>query len=773
MPYENIPGVGATFLDGAFKQNTVSTQPRILNLGPTQSGLSYEIFQVGLVGGAAKEFGANNEVLKAVHEEVAQGADNIAIMRIGGRKGDLTLTDSASKTLVITPEVRDDQVMDRYALAMDGTGTQNRVVVWDLEEEEYVFDSEEILVINPGTVQVVDNGLDRFSVGTIGDTSTYIKFADLVPADFTANGSATMSTVVATQGSDGLNASLVEKYAALNTAYHMLDFKDADYVRPVRVYIDDQNVASGDVADYWKGVPAAGTSCDTLGYLWQYIYQGKLYTYFVDSATYFTDLPTASAAAVTVNTDLTLTAQKAGAGGNKVSIEIDATGAAGPTVTISEPACDKLKILVVDDGSNTTADAVTAINAALANYTTTTGVLASSLVQASGGGVTVLTSVPETNLTGGTGGAVLTHADLTGDPVPAAVAARFSAGSDIELRECNFAHQLATFCYLASTTWKSLMGAISFKAPTDLSRAGVAAWVGTLPTFTTIGEIQAIDSASDNGTGILGHKLLAGEAGYRDYLVVDGNSGDGYAFGGLILTEGASLPNGTDFPYGIDDTDERIDAEGAPVDIGKHIFVTYDWPIHRNAFARTGTSPGATKQYRGELASSLLGKLATMAENQEPIGLNGQLIRVAAPPRVHATQQNDLAKIRAIGLRQEPGVGLILVSAKTAAHPDSDYIRSSTMRSVNRELRGVRSIAKTYIGGPFSPERLVALQSAIEAFLQAEQVLGFNQGARVQLSYTRTDKILGKLTVRLRMVPPFSIEAIDVEIALAADESEL
>jgi hypothetical protein len=92
---------------------------------------------------------------------------------------------------------------------------------------------------------------------------------------------------------------------------------------------------------------------------------------------------------------------------------------------------------------------------------------------------------------------------------------------------------------------------------------------------------------------------------------------------------------------------------------------------------------------------------------------------------------------------------------------------------VNRELSGIRRIAKRYIGKPFNSQRLAALQADIDGFLVAERKRQIHDGAKAVLFYTKADRVLGKLTVRLKMVPPFTIEHIDVEMSLAAEESEL
>jgi hypothetical protein len=784
MPYENIPHVGATYLDGAFKIITPSAQPEILVLGASAGGLPYERFRVGNVRQAEVEFGASSELMQGVHEAVAQNADNVSVMRIGGKTGSLVLTDSAGGTLTITPELRDAEALERYVLVMDGAGPSNRIAVFDIEDETWVYDSDEILVINGSvlpTVDVDDTGLDLFSVNSFTDPGTGIVLDTLVLGDFTAGGAATMTAPVASAGADGTSMSLPEYYATLGTAYHFLDFKDADMVmlKGTGVYIDAPNDTDGvNSADYWKGVPAQGDSNDVLGYVWQYIYQGHLHIFMTDSDDYFSVVQAAASLVSPGGHDLTITALKTGAGGNLVTLQIDTTGGLGPTVTISEPTAGAIAILVTDNGTSDTATTVAAIDAALGSYTLNSGVLASTLVDASGGSVQLLSvggDLAATALAGGTGGAVLTHTDLTGDTVPAAVTAKFAAGADAELREVNFAHQLASFLHFASQTWSQMLGTISFSRPPGFSRSDVCSWIGQLPSYTQIGLDLAIDAPADNGIGVLGHKLLAGESktseGYRSALVEAGNSTDGFAFGGIIATTGSSLPNGdadvpADFAYGINDADELLDANGVPVDLGKHLFVTYDWPVHRNGF-----DGGST--YRGSIAGALLGKLATMTENEEPIGNNGVLLRVSNPPRVHSNQKNDLSRIRAIGTRFEEGLGHILVSARTAAHPDSDWTRASTIRSANRELTGIREIAKKFIGKPFSPERLASLQMEIDGYLQAERLLGFNQGAVALLSFTRSDRILGRLNIALRMVPPFSIELITVEVSLAADDSEL
>lgn len=786
MPYESIPGTRATYLDGAFAIPNASTQPRILVVGPAKTGLTNELFTVTNVSLAESEFGSDTEILKLVHEAVAQGANNVAIMRSGGKRGEFVLTDFAGATLTIVPEYRDDDILGRYKLIIENDGTSNRYVIFDAVDEAYVYDSDEILVLDEGVISVEDSGVELMS--TSATIATVILALSLDAAGLAADittASASPVTIVATEGSDGQTVSRAERYAALESSYHRLDYKDLDMVVPADIYIDDKNIRDDDNKDaagtgssdaekygyYWKGVPAANSAEDALGFSWEYRYKGQVYSYMSDVEDYFSATP--AAATLTVQTDLVLTAAKNGKGGNGVTLTLS-VGSGGAVTTITETDHGFDIVVDIDGSSDTLGDVETSIAAALANSVNTlrSGVLPSTLIGvSSSGSATVASAEFQTNLAGGVGGALLSHEDLTGDAVPAAVTAKLAAGSDAQLREVNFAHQLASFCHVASTSWSQILGAISFKAPSaGYTRSKIADWVGVAPTLKDDGVDVFIDSSSDNGSGILGHRLISGEAktsdGYRSHMIDNGDSTDGYAYGGLILTKGQSLPNGSDFPYGISDSDEALDSGGKPVDLGKYLFGTYSWPLHNNGF-----DGGST--YRGSVVATLLAKLATMVEHEEPIGSLGLLTNVSRPARIHSTQINDLAKFRISGLRSDLGGRVGFASVKTLAHPDSDYTRVSTIRSVNRMLTGIRSIARGYIGKAFNAQTLASLQAALDGFLLEERGRGTHQGAKTRIEYTRDERIMGRLNIKLRMVPPFSIEFIDVETSLAADESEL
>ncbi len=769
MPYENIPGVGAVYLDGNLVTDTGSAQPRVLILGTAASGLTYELFRGQSSGEVRTEFGASSEMYKKYHEVRAQGADNIFLMRIGGKQGSVLITDNVGGTLTITPEYRDAEILDRYALILQpidsATGVPGapndtlRILVYDQLESQYIYDSLEatingIPIIDTGIVDITLSGLDLFALNDINDPDNADTLLDMVLGDFTADGAATAVSVALTKtaGDDGTSISLPERFAALEVAYHLLDYRDADIVLPVGVHLDDLNVVDGDTPVYSSGgvtaVPTAGSAGDVLGYAWECTYRGKKFVYMSAASTLFS-AGNASLAITSTGTN-TFTAVATGPAGEAVTIEFTAGGTAGSEVVSVVGSAISIQI---DTGVSTDDQIETAFNLVA-------GATALASIASSSAGAMVVAAAAPLVLTAGS---YLAHDDLTGDDVPAAVTARFQAGADAELREVNFAHSLASFLEWASTSWRTMIGVISTLPPDGFSRLDVASWVGEGPTLTDFSGVLGIDAAADEGIGLLGNKFLTGAVGYRFAELVNGSAGDGLAYGGFIKTVGDDLPNNS-YSYGVDDGDEETDLNDEPVDIGKHIFVTYEYPIHVNSF---GT-------YRGSFEAAFAGKLTGLAENLEPIGeQNGLMSAMVSPVRVPITLQNDLAGYRFIGLQQVDGVGPVIVNSKTAAHPSSDWTRISTIRSVNRELEGLRRICRGYIGKPFSSTQLLSLQTAIDGFLKAERQLGFNQGAVARLRYTRSDKIIGRLTVALTMIPPFSIERVTIETSLAADASEL
>ena len=139
--------------------------------------------------------------------------------------------------------------------------------------------------------------------------------------------------------------------------------------------------------------------------------------------------------------------------------------------------------------------------------------------------------------------------------------------------------------------------------PTTEPRGGrqeVARWAGIAPTYKVDSNGDLVVEAA--GKGFMAEDLFFGSVSYRD----------GLAYGGLIHTNKG---------FGIDDTDEAIDAAGNPIDIGKHILVCAAYGVvespNRNRRNQRVLSSNLMKT---NLGLKLIERLIELPAQEEPIG---------------------------------------------------------------------------------------------------------------------------------------------------------
>ena len=776
----NIPGVQIRNGDQFFTTDLSASQKKITILGTAESGESYKLFPVSGIRAAESAFGQEAEVVKALHEVRAAGANNISLMRIGGRQGEVSILDDASGTLDITTTNRDDEILSRYTLAIldDGTGA-NRYLVYDLDNSVWVFDSAEILVQDFGILILDDSDFGRFDIGDVNDPATNPKLADLLTGSFVWAGAGApriVTDVVLTAGTDQATPSLIERYAQLEQAYLQMEYQDTNLLLLPGVYADAANIIDLDSTDFtnfgafWKGAPRSGDENDVLGYAWQYMYEGRMYVFFTDADDYFATIGTAAVASATINTDLVVTALKAGKGGNACSIET-ADGGAGAAIAvdITESAYGLDIYVSYDDaaGTVTNADLAAAIIVAAENGGTAGGKPFDELLDVAGitGGATVAAVVAKTFFTGGLGPAAATHDDLTGDACPTSIEAVFDAGQDTELREVDLAHQAGLFCHRASTYWNMPIACINTSKPASFAACRVASHVGEPPTLSVFGSLEGITTPTDNGTGLYENRLLIGLSetsnGYRSAKLTDdgGDSTDGFAYGGYIKTTGDALPVDSDYAYGIDDADEATDFAGAEIDVGKFLWIAVDWPMQVNGF-------NGGSNIRVQQASINAGILAQLDPQNEPIGEFGRLRRVSDPFRITAAQIAQMAKFRMTGILRENN-GLFISKARTAANPQSDYKKLSTVTMAAEIGAQIRSAIRPKIGKAMAPGVITNIESDVSSVMQRllddEMINGFSKPS---VSISRADRTNGVIKIRMRWTPPFAIESIEFQASM-------
>ena len=587
------------------------------------------------------------------------------------------------------------------------------------------------------------------------------------------------------EGSTGSSLNHCERYAQLEMVYEDLEYTDVDFLVPEGAYVDVDPV---DMDSLDKDA-AKNYGQSALGYLWKYIYNGKPYMFMFGYQAPFEDTRVEAGqhnitlqkdAAAAKDVAFTAGAEVAKLGDllNLVKLHFHTDGILAGNEKVeafpNEMGLVELHISCLAAGNQTfnTPFGVVTVGAGddLDGYT---GRLRLSKHKSAMTLSDELADDPLSPPSYNTDPFVMTHYELTGEIVPEAVLARlFTFDDDIEdgaeaddfsdpelkalnaeVREINLAHQAAQAAYKSSTNYSETIAFAQTMRPSS-SRNGFEMWAGQPPVVSTneAGE-YVIDTEADEGSGIMGNKLMFGSSTYRSKR----------AFGGFICTTGANLPN--QVPYGIDDKDELVDQYGKPVDIGKHLIIcsAYGTKIERGITA-TARARRKVKNLALELASVISG----LPIDQEPIGpVNGDMSGVGVSPlnfRIPQATLNSLAMGRLVTLDQTGSIPTI----RTAALPYSDYTRVSTIRAANRILSQIRAFALPLLGRNYRNAK-DSLNTQIAGYLRSAGQDGTIQpsSGSARILQSREDEIAGRMRIVVTFTPPFALEQITVDLTVA------
>lgn len=318
-------------------------------------------------------------------------------------------------------------------------------------------------------------------------------------------------------------------------------------------------------------------------------------------------------------------------------------------------------------------------------------------------------------------------------------------GSDFH--EVNFAYQLATFCYTQSRDNTEMTGVIGVKPPTSFALKDVALWVGQLPTTDEDANGNVVIPSGGNGTGLLGNKFMSGRIGVSNELVpftIDGVAG--LYHGGFIATDTGWL----------DDTHIKDDNDHL-IDIGKYISIVAAYPVLAN--------PSRTTSYTATGAPTYGGFYSGLPAASAPT--NKRLTNVRLPFRINTAKLDLLAGQRFVTFHAKTQ-GIVISDAPTAARPDSDYQRLSTVRQVKATVDSIRAVGEPFLGEGMTGSRLSALDTAIDGALNSLVKQGVIIRYEHSVTATPAQRIQGQATVDLKLVPAFELRQITVVVALAA-----
>lgn len=314
-----------------------------------------------------------------------------------------------------------------------------------------------------------------------------------------------------------------------------------------------------------------------------------------------------------------------------------------------------------------------------------------------------------------------------------------------DFHEVSFAYQLADFCYRQSEDNQEMLGFIGVRPPNSWSLKDTSNWIGREPTYVTSGTNLIV---SVNGTGLRGNKWMAGRKSISGTGLPGHSIGgiDGLAYGGFIGTEDGWV-----------DGIQSEDRNDHLVDIGKYLNVVGGYGIMSNPSNSTAYMASGAVRYAGFVS----GRSAISAPTNKIIP------GIVLPFRISVAKHDSLAGFRYV-MFQEKSKGIVVADAPTAARPDCDYQRLTTMRIVKDTLDAVRGAADPFIGEALNGTRWGALETAIDSTLIKLQKSGWIQRYQAVLSATAIEKVQGKANLELILVPSFELRSITIYVSLSA-----
>jgi hypothetical protein len=642
MPFENLPGIFNTKLDGNLTIPNTNDAPIVVVIGTASQGDADELFTVSRVSDATALFGKDGTLARGMYEANSAGASNLRLFRMGARAAKLAdLADGAATIQTVAKDGDTGGLYKVHYIVADA-----RLRVYRVSDDLLVFDTGAVgdpdTKVDLGEVTVtltaaLGSGVD---VGlSSGDPEDSAVVLEEVPDAASPNGD---PTTTFTAGDDGLTMNRMQHYEALQDAYRLLEDADLNIVVPQNVYLDDKNIM--DTADATVSglmLTVSGHSDivldslnDMLGLFREEEYEGRYYYWW--------------------------------------DVNDDGVAEIVPTV------------------EGISSGAQTLINA----------------------------------------GDISIAAAVGGD------AADLTSGS---FHEVNFAYQLANFCFRQSHLNTEMHGVIGVRPPASYSPRDVAIWVGQPPT--TVVNSSGNEVITENGKGLLGNKFMFG----RITAGTVGAFRNGAVNGGFIATDSGYL-----------DGAELSDANDSLVDIGKYLDVVSAYPLLSN--------PARTRQYSSTGAASYAGLQTRIKAGSA--ATNKVVPNVQLPFRLAQSKVDLLAK-RYVHFHEKPK-GIVVSDAPTAARPTSDYTRRSTMNIVKACIDTVRAVGEPFLGEGMSSSQLAALETAITGALGDLAKEGIINRFDLRVSSTPSQRILGKASVDLVIVPAFELRQIFTTVALAA-----
>ena len=320
------------------------------------------------------------------------------------------------------------------------------------------------------------------------------------------------------------------------------------------------------------------------------------------------------------------------------------------------------------------------------------------------------------------------------------------SGESFSFKEVNFGYLLASYCHENSSDYRSLLGVIGTTLPSSITARGVREYFGFAPSYTLNNEDNSyyIATSADNGAGLLGFRFVGGEDDFND----------GLKHGGFFLTEDGTIDYSA--------SNLVLDDNGKKVDLGKYLLVS----------AIFGRVNDDINPRRAPYLTNAAGIIAGMLPQQSP---SDSLINMTIPGmlidyRLETKTVDVACGLGLVVAKNENGVAIV-ADSPTFASPTSDYTRLTTVRIVSKIANELRGAARPYIGKGLTAPKRAALESAIGEVLKANMAgepIQTITGATFKIEQSAADRVLGKMKVKLTIVPVFELRQITFSVNLSA-----
>lgn len=294
----------------------------------------------------------------------------------------------------------------------------------------------------------------------------------------------------------------------------------------------------------------------------------------------------------------------------------------------------------------------------------------------------------------------------------------------------NFAYILGYQCYRTTLESHLCEGVIGIE-PQPIGKK-FSHWLGSPAAYST--DAQGKVTVSVDGTGLLGHKYLAGQQSYRA----------GKAYGGMVLTDKPWFDSGSEI-YG---------PNSQNVDLGKHMTV---WGTPELFDPQGGVKNN--QGYYSISPAAYAGFLSGLPEQESPSNITypAASILTAALGRLQKKYIGDAR----ITIAHQEDDAVKVMEALTAAHPSSDYRAQLSMRRMQIIDKAYRAVVSTYLGRPIDPQEELSIQNDLNevknALITARII---NIGSTVTMIMTDQDRALGQGMIRTENYIPFELRKI-------------